>query len=136
MVEPVVCSSFILVNPHKRDARIMFEDADHKYILDGSLVFPLSVSGVSSMFFEEFNAEATISRYFQKWSTTPSNKYYSVIQDGHNRDETDEEIKANILKTWSEKGQRASRAGTYMHKQIELFLNARADYDAQRNLPV
>ena len=33
------------VNPHPRDTRIVFTENDHRYMLDGMVQFPFSVSG-------------------------------------------------------------------------------------------
>jgi hypothetical protein len=33
------------VNPHPRDTRIVFTENDHRYMLDGMVQFPISVSG-------------------------------------------------------------------------------------------
>ena len=33
------------VNPHPRDTRIVFTETDHRYMLDGMVQFPISVSG-------------------------------------------------------------------------------------------
>jgi hypothetical protein len=42
---PPACLRLDTVNPHTRDSRIVFMEQDHRYLLDGIIQFPISVSG-------------------------------------------------------------------------------------------
>ena len=55
-----------LRNAHQRDKRIQFEEHAHRYILDGSIQFPISVTGVWERFFSTFDAAQIIDKYFDK----------------------------------------------------------------------
>ena len=117
------------LNKHSRDERISFIEESHTYYLDGSVQFPMSVSSVWSKFFAVFDAENIIETYFDKWATNPGSKYYGTIAEGRHLSISDAEIKIGIATAWHNKGAVSSTLGTHMHRQIELFLNAR-EFDA------
>jgi hypothetical protein len=117
------------LNNHSRDERISFIEESHTYYLDGSVQFPMSVSSVWSKFFAVFDAENIIETYFDKWATNPGSKYYGTIAEGRHCAISDAEIKIGIATAWHNKGTVSSTLGTHMHRQIELFLNAR-EFDA------
>ena len=116
------------LNAHPRDARICFVEQGHIYFLDKATQFPLSVSGVWQKFFAIFDAEYTVNRFFEKWASDDSSKYYEVIKQSREAGKDDAAIMHQIKDGWTLKGKQASERGTYMHKQIELCLNAR-DFD-------
>ena len=118
-------ASLDCINAHPRDSRICFFEEDHLYFLDKKIQFPLSVSGVWQQFFEQFDADGTIYKYFSKWACDPASKYYDIIMQSRNDGKDDETIMSHIKNQWFVTGQQASKRGTYMHKQIELCLNAR-----------
>ena len=111
------------INAHPRDTRVVFEEDSHVYYLDGIHKFPRSVSKVWGSFFEEFDAPGIIEKYFVSWSKKTSSKYFGIIQDGRIAGKSDDQIKLDIAGAWKQKGLDASTKGTYMHLQIELFLN-------------
>ena len=85
-----------------RDALLHFDEAQHRYTVDGyGDMTP--VSSVIAQFFDVFDAEY--------WSMRKCNG--DVIEAARLRDQ------------WSSKGCVASQAGTFMHKQIEDFLNGK-----------
>jgi len=114
------------VNVHPRDVRIRFDEAAHKYYIDGKR-YPSSVSGLVHEYFPSFDAAATIERSYASWKRNKENKYYNLISYltgvvGF----SDELAKLEIARTWSAAGARASGAGTDTHLQIELCLNGEA----------
>jgi len=111
-------------NPHLLDERISFIEDSHTYILDGDQKFPMSVSGVWSLFFDQFEPSKTIDRYYDGWAINKHSKYHSFISEQMAFGKADEEIKLEISASWARAGEEASAAGTRMHKQIELFLNS------------
>lgn len=87
-----------------QDERINFEEIKHVYTIDGVEEFT-SVSQVIGKFFEPFDAE--------KWSLR---KTFG-----------DEEKARQLRDEWNARGERASQAGTHLHKQIEAYLNNRQE---------
>ena len=110
-------------NYHRRDQRIMLLEAEHVYLLDSYTKFPQSVSSVWEAFFEHFDAELVIEKYFARWATDVSSKYYDRVQVARQEGVSDAIIKQAIAKTWQTAGAEARAKGTYVHRQIELFLN-------------
>ena len=108
---------------HPKDARIKFRESDHKYFLNGHIQFPISVSGVWASYFEHFDADATVDRYFQKWASKPSSRYFQYIWALRGDGLGDDSIKKRIVETWKDAGETASAAGTALHRSIELYLN-------------
>lgn len=92
-------------NSHPRDARIRFEEKDHRYFVDGEPGY-VSATTVIKGFFPVFDADAVL----KKMRIGPDSPYH-----GQNR----EQIKAG----WSAKAREASRLGTALHLRIERFFN-------------
>ena len=122
----VICPDSERRNHHPRDLRISFEEKCHLYKLDAETceeqVFPISVSGLWGMYFEQFNAGQIIQDYYDMWCSDPQSKYYEMIEAGRASGQCDVLIQQSIRLTWEWNGLLASAAGTRMHKQIELAL--------------
>lgn len=99
-----------VVNKHPRDDRISFHEETHTYTIDGTKEGWVSCTGFLHQFFEEFDADAIISKMMasKRW---PQNKYYGM---------TAKEIKTQ----WDTNRDEASSAGTRMHLDIEHYYNA------------
>jgi hypothetical protein len=99
-----------VVNAHPRDERIQFEEESHTYTIDGTRAGWVSCTGFIHNFFEEFNADAVITKMMasRKW---PDSKYFGMTP-------------AAIKAQWDAKRDAASAAGTRMHLDIEHFYNA------------
>ena len=63
-----------------------------------------------------------VSRYFERWASDPLSKYWTIIRDLR-PNHTDEYIKAHIVSSWARLGLQASTRGTYIRRQIALYLN-------------
>lgn len=83
----------------EQDGKLSFNEEEHRYSLDG--VEFRSVSNVVGMFFREFDAEGI-----------------SLKKCNGNVVEA-----ARLREVWESKGAVASQAGTFLHKQIEDYLN-------------
>jgi len=136
------------LNPHPRDARIVFDEPSHKYTLDGSLVFTKSVSGLVHACFPEFDAKKIVNQYFGSWAANKDSKYFSLIRYlRHVLSLDDETVKHEIAASWNAAGKAASGAGTKTHlvrprvfyprvpalthpQDIELLINEDARSDA------
>ena len=84
-----------------QDGKLSFNEEEHIYSLDG--IEMRSVSSVVAMFFREFDA-VTI----------------SLKKCFGNENEA-----AKLREVWESKGSVASQAGTFLHKQIEDYLNGK-----------
>ena len=113
-----------LRNPFPADSRIVMNEEEHKYYLDGNKTFPISVSGVWSKKFPEFDAEGCIKRMYGAWARNPGSKYFQLIQYLKiSLRMNDEAIKHEIAKYWQDNGNFQADLGTEMHRSIELYLN-------------
>jgi hypothetical protein len=112
-------------NPHERDARIVFDEATHKYTIDGNKVYTISVSGLVHQYFPHFDAEGTVAKYYDSWVANKNSKYFACIR--YMRHvlglQDDALIKAEIASSWTAAGNAASSAGTKTHLDVELWLN-------------
>ena len=85
----------------QQDGKLSFNEEAHRYSLDG--VEFRSVSNIVGMFFREFDAEA-------------------MSLKKCNGDTLEA---AKLREAWESKGAVASQAGTFLHKQIEDYLNGK-----------
>jgi hypothetical protein len=99
--------------------------------LDDWQIFPVSVSGVWSSFFDHFDATAVIQKNVHKWRTDPSSKYYAFFKHHFDAGLSCLQAQEQLALTWAVKGREASAKGTRLHRMIELFLNGRADHEEQ-----
>ena len=97
-----------LINHHPRDDHIQFEEANHKYTINGDSNYT-SVTTFNHAQFEQFDADKIITNMIRspKW---PTSKYYGKTPD---------EIKAQ----WADNGKSASTSGTRLHFDIECYYN-------------
>ena len=86
----------------EQDGKLSFNEEEHRYSLDGVGEFK-SVSNIVAMFFREFDAVGI-----------------SLRKCGG-----DEIEAARLREAWESKGAIASQAGTFLHKQIEDYLNGK-----------
>lgn len=98
-----------LLNAHERDARVRFDEAPHKYYIDGSSEGYTSVTTFIHQLFPHFNADVVISKMLKgkNWETS---KWHGM---------TRQEIKA----AWDANGKAAAASGTLMHANIEHYYN-------------
>lgn len=110
-------------NPHPRDARVRFDEAAHKYYIDG-MRYPSSVSGLIGDFYDHFDGPRIVENGYRDWKADKNGKYSQLINYLTNIiGFDDEQSKAEILKNWSVTGASASAAGTKTHANIEYTLN-------------
>ena len=97
-------------NAHPRDERITFDEASHRYTIDGSNEGWISCTQFIHSYTQEFDADKIIQKMMasSKWSES---KYFGMTADA---------IKAQ----WSKSAEDASSAGTRMHLDIEHYNNA------------
>lgn len=103
-----------IVNAHPRDSRIVFDEAPHKYYVDGEDIFT-SVTTFNHHLFPSFNADKVAAR-------CALNRNYEHYG----------KTKEEILAIWELNRDSASRLGTIMHQQIEWYYNG---YDTIRTQP-
>lgn len=116
------------VNPHERDSRVKFFSGDHHYEIDGERL-SISVSGLYSRYFEQFDGDAVVRKHFSRWVSDPTHKQHVVAAFLNNTfaalpdDEKMVAVAGAYAMSWANNGRKASEEGTDMHLQIELFLN-------------
>ena len=109
---------------HPRDARIRFVEDVHKYFLDG-VQLPLSVTGLYTQYFEEFDADAVVRTNFARWQRVNStNKKYLRMITACNELAIPAAVQMDAIKlAWRLNGEHQSALGTALHRVIELVLN-------------
>ena len=101
------------LNTHPMDARIEFEPVAHEYFVDG-IAMDFSVTQLVEEFFDKFDADEVIRKMMNgpRW---PREGY--ITKDGAPYNEM------QIKKKWDDIGEYARNRGTWMHYNIERFLN-------------
>ncbi len=115
----VIIDALKIKNPHERDARITFDPVPHTYTIDGDTDPTRTYTSVTTWnhsHFEEFNADAVISKMMASKTWATNEKY---------KGQTREQIKAG----WDSNRDQAAAAGTEMHAAVELFYNRAALID-------
>jgi ATP-dependent exoDNAse (exonuclease V) beta subunit len=97
------------INRHPRDSRIVFHEDTHTYEVDGTSDGIVSVTTFIHHNFPSFNADAVLKKMYNK------KEKYPGMSD------------ADIKKSWTENGKKASGQGTDMHRTIELYYNDNKD---------
>jgi len=104
------------LNPHKR-GKYVTEHPDyannHVYLIRGQSHLDKGYKSTTTwlkQFFEEFDADGTIDKYYDKWQSANHPEY-----GGKSKDE--------IKEMWEKKRDDAATAGTHMHLQFEKFFN-------------
>lgn len=100
---------------HPLDCTIRFTESTHKYQVDfDGLGFQdhdiISVSGLVHQFFAEFDPDDAIQKMMRGRNWRPNHKYFLC---------TPAQIKAD----WSANGRLASTRGTWLHGQLERYMN-------------
>lgn len=97
-----------VINKHRLDENIKFEENSHTYTIDGDSSYTSVTTFVHNQF-EKFDADKIITNMMRS-SRWEKNKYY-----GKSREEIKEE--------WLKNGTTASTTGTRLHFDIECFYN-------------
>lgn len=101
-------------NPLKFDGRIVLTD-DHRYVLDGNLVAPLSVTKlIEHQSSEPFDERAIILKNLSSWRRRSSSKFHEVVVGL-----TDEQALEAVGAMWAA----SAKEGTSLHRQLELVCN-------------
>lgn len=110
------------LNAHPHDKRIVFLENDHKYIVEGT---PLqySVTSLISEYFEKFESEITAKKMISG-SRWPREGYIHQNGEPYTLEE--------ILQKWDDGGLDSRNRGTWMHFNIESYLNG---IDSTASLP-
>ena len=97
------------LNKHPRDSEIGFEAEGHIYTVQGDTGFT-SVTTWLHRNFEEFDADAILTRMFSGSGPGPRSKYHGMTREA-------------VEKQWEDGREAASAAGTQLHDEIERFYN-------------
>ena len=101
------------LNSHPLDQRIVFIENDHKYIVDGQPM-KYSVTGLLPEYFDKFNSSSVAEKMMSK-NNWPGEGYKHPNEQPYTLEE--------ILKKWNDNGLDARNRGTWMHFNIESYLN-------------
>lgn len=101
------------INGHVLDKKIRFDDLPHHYFWDGQLI-GRSVTQTVEAYFEEFDADSAIEK-MKKGSRWPRDEYMTKAGQVWSD--------AQIKESWNAIGENARNRGTWMHYNIERFLN-------------
>jgi len=101
-----------VLNSHKRDQYITFEEGPHIYTVNGERGTYTSVTTWIHKHFAVFNADSVIDRILssKKWNNDPTYIYYNMSRE-------------QIKQKWDDKRDSAAKSGTKMHYDIECFYN-------------
>ncbi len=104
------------ITSHPRDAMIEFEPKEHKYTIDGVDEGVISATGLLEEYFEEFDAEKIIDKYYDNWQERGDERY-----SGKSKEE--------IAQKWEENREEKSRLGTKLHEKIEHYYKNNAHHN-------
>lgn len=124
-------------NPHAHDGRVVFFDEGHwyKHVATGRRV-PKSQTAATGPFFDTFDADEVVNKYFKGWRNNPESKYWALIHYLELvESKSEEDAKEAIQKLWRANGDRAASEGTKMHAQIEDYLNGLLPSPSKDALP-
>lgn len=112
-------------HPHHRDKLVAFEPIEHIYTISRSKPeeAPTSVTGFAKGYFKQFDQNAIVDKYFERWRSDSTSKYYNTISSVMEHGGDLDSAKSAILKLWSTNSAQASRDGTKMHADAELLCN-------------
>lgn len=103
-------------NKHKRDKCVKlhpdYED-NHIYLINGESHIDLgykSVTGFIEQFFEKFNPDEVVDKYYDRWQSTLHPKYFG-------------KSKEEIILSWKINGEQARDRGSAMHEVFENYVN-------------
>lgn len=99
-------------NSHERDSRIVFEEENHQYYVDGKDDY-ISVTTLIKSFFAKFDSDLIISK-MQNSKNWPQSVYFGMTKE-------------EIQQQWEDKKNKASTLGTLLHNTIEDFYNQKPD---------
>lgn len=98
------------INKHDRDERIIFEESNHQYFVDGDPNY-ISVTTLIKEFFPKFDSDLIIKK-MQASNNWKNSVYYGMTVD-------------EIKQQWKEKAEKAARLGTLLHNTIEDYYNGK-----------
>lgn len=112
-------------NIHKRDKQVKLHpdyEENHIYLIKGKSHIDdgyKSVTGFIDKFFETFDADAVVDKYYDRWQDDASHKYFG-------------RSKEDIILLWEIKGKEARDRGTNMHEVFEYYANEK---EVDKELP-
>lgn len=102
------------INAHPRDKQIKFYDRlgdeEHVYVIEGTDRRPTSVTTLIKSYFPQFDQNAVVDKYYERWQTQGHHKYYGLSKQA-------------IKDQWEQNRVECSQLGTELHRSIERYLN-------------
>jgi ATP-dependent exoDNAse (exonuclease V) beta subunit len=103
-----------ILNTHKRDDRITFDEEPHIYYIDGCSNGYISSTTIIHSMFTPFDKEKVAKFTHNKYAHNQDSEYYQMSPD-------------DIIAKWSTNT--AAAEGTRLHKDIELYLDGQRDHN-------
>lgn len=103
-------------NKHERDEHVELDpnyDENHIYLIKGKSHLDegyLSATTFLGQFFESFDPQAVVDKYYDRWQDKEHPKYFG-------------KSKEEIIQSWKANGKEASSRGTHMHASFEDYVN-------------
>ena len=120
-------SNLTIANPAKGDGEVEFFEADHRYenVLVGGVRATIrkSVTAMLKPYFDTFDGEAVVEKYYDGWKGNRNHKYGQLI--GYlrvSRGLDDAAIKREILAYWEASGKEAAEIGTRVHEECQCLV--------------
>jgi hypothetical protein len=107
--------------PFERDKRIVFYESDHKYIIDGTVRAPRSVTKIVHQFEVPFDGPMVVAKMKASANWAKKKKEYLWP-------DATEMTNAQILRKWAKNGDVSSKRGTLLHWHCEMFMNGSCIY--------
>lgn len=107
------------LNPHPRDANIIFEETGHKYTIKGLDGHPVSTTTLIHVFFNPFVAAIVAEQCIQNSASEYFFKVDPNMKDEKQIAEAREKWKQSVIDEW----ENSSKLGTAMHADIENYFN-------------
>ena len=103
-------------NEHKRDKYVKLHpdyDENHIYLINGKSHIELGYESVTTFmeqFFEKFDADKIIDKYYNNWQKRKHKKYFKLSKE-------------EIINLWKDNGKKARDKGLIVHKIFEDYVN-------------
>lgn len=115
------------VNKHKRDKDVKLDpnyEENHIYLINGKSYLDQgykSVTEFMEQFFETFDADGVVDKYYDGWQENEHPKYFGMSKE-------------EIILSWKTKGEIARDRGTAMHKVFERYINKDVEDEESREI--
>lgn len=126
-------------NSHERDAWVEFNEERHEYTVHGETEGYVSVTGVVSAYYSEFDKERCSKQVLShpKFWSRPGTKYQQQRDYVRRAEQRGAPSHQGLIELWDQNGLQARTAGTLLHLLLENLANDQGDRNPAllRDLP-